>query len=246
MEECNPKRTPMEKGFQYNGESKILENIPYRQLIGGLMYLATTSRPDIGYAVSYLSRFLDKPTQETYNAGKRILRYLQGTKDKKLTYYKNTSNNINLYGYSDADWGTDKKDRKSVSGCMILYGNNPVLWFSKKQGCVALSSSEAEYVAAAASAQDLMNLKGILKDFNISHDTVLFCDNKSSIMLSKSNQNSKRSKHIDIKHHYLKDLVLNKEIIIEYVSTDQNLADILTKSLGKETFLFLRNMSCIV
>lgn len=105
----------MEKEFQHNEESKILENVPYRKLKEELMYLATTSKPDRVSGISYLSGFLDKPTQETYNAGNRILRYLQGTKDKWLTYYKNTSDNINLCGYSDADWGTDKKtERVSV------------------------------------------------------------------------------------------------------------------------------------
>ncbi|XP_056645818.1 uncharacterized protein LOC130451043 [Diorhabda sublineata] len=159
MKDCKPKRTPMEKGFQYNDKAKILTNIPYRQLIGGLMYLATTSRPDISYAVSYLSRFLDRVTEETWTAGKRVMRYLQGTKTLGLTYTKHTNGDVILEGYSDADWATDKESRKSVSGSIILYGNNPISWSSKKQTCVALSTAEAEYVAAAQTAQDLINVK---------------------------------------------------------------------------------------
>ncbi|XP_056647230.1 uncharacterized protein LOC130451898 [Diorhabda sublineata] len=138
-----------------------LSNIPYRQLIGGLMYLATTSRPDISYAVSYLSRFLDRVTEETWTAGKRVLRFLQGTKTLGLTYTKHTNSDVILEGYSDADWATDKKSRKSVSGSIILYGNNPISWSSKKQTCVALSTAEAEYVAAAQTAQDLINVKAL-------------------------------------------------------------------------------------
>ncbi|XP_056647324.1 uncharacterized protein LOC130451986 [Diorhabda sublineata] len=158
MKDCKPKRTPMEKGFQYNDKAKILTNILYRQLIGALMYLATTSRPDISYAVSYLSRFLDRVTEETWTAGKRVLRYLQGTKTLGLTYTKHTNSDVILEGYSDADWATNKESRKSISGSIILYGNNPISWSSKKQTCVALSTAEAEYVAAAQTAQDLINV----------------------------------------------------------------------------------------
>lgn len=244
METCNPKKTPMEKGF-HNTEEEIIK-VPYRQLIGGLLYLSTTSRPDITYAVGYLSRYLDKPTAQLWNAGKRILRYLKGTKDIGLKYFKNKEANKTLNGYTDADWATDKSDRKSVSGCLIFYGNNPISWFSKKQSCVALSTAEAEYVAAAACAQDLVNLKGILSDFRLDNKTILYCDNRSSILMAKSNENSKRAKHIDIKAHFIKELVACNEIEIRYVSTDQNLADILTKALPEETFVNLRNNSYIM
>lgn len=151
-----------------------------------------------------------------------------------------------MNGYTDADWATDKSDRKSVSGCLIFYGNNPISWFSKKQSCVALSTAEAEYVAAAACAQDLVNLKGILSDFRLDNKTILYCDNRSSILMAKSNENSKRAKHIDIKAHFIKELVACNEIEIRYVSTDQNLADILTKALPEETFVNLRNNSYIM
>ncbi|XP_072380684.1 uncharacterized protein [Diabrotica undecimpunctata] len=250
MKECKPKKTPMEKGFQYIEDSEILTNIPYRQLIGGLMYLSTTSRPDISYlvhqTVSYLSRFLDSPTTETWNVGKRILRYLQGSKKLGLTYYKNTDCQITLNGYSDADWATDKKDRKSVSGCILIYANNPISWFSKKQNCVALSTAEAEYIAAAQTAQDLINVKGILGNFNVIVKKILYCDNKSTILMSNSNENSKRAKHIDIKNYFLKDLISKKEVLMDYISTEQNLADILTKFLGTETFINLRNKIYVI
>lgn len=112
-----------------------------------------------------------------------------------------------------------------------------ISWFSKKQNCVALSTAEAEYIAAAASAQDLVNLKGVLLDFQINSVDILYCDNKSSISMSKCSENSKRAKHIDIRNHYLKDLVFEKVISVEYVPTEQNLADMLTKPLGKDRFV---------
>ncbi|XP_045482187.1 secreted RxLR effector protein 161-like [Harmonia axyridis] len=138
-------------------------NFPYRKLVGSLMYLACTSRPDIMYSVSYLSRYLDKPNKELVTAGKRILRYLKSTADKGLVYKKGPEK---LEAYSDADWAGDRSDRKSTSGSLILYGGNPISWFSKKQTCVALSTAEAEYVAAAVSAQELVNLKGVLSEFS--------------------------------------------------------------------------------
>lgn len=131
MKECKSKTTPMVKGFQYLSESEIIE-VPYRQIIGGLMYLSTTTRPDVTFSVFYLSRFLDKPTVEVWNTAKRILRYLQGTKEMGLTFYKNTTDEIKLVGYSGADWATDTTDIKSVSGCIILYGMNSISWSSKK------------------------------------------------------------------------------------------------------------------
>lgn len=146
-----------------------------------------------------------------------------------------------MEGYSDANWATDVNDRKSVSGYLILCGGNPVAWFSKKQSCVALSTAEAEYVAAAACAQDLINLKGLLNDLKVNNNTILYCDNKSSILMSKSNENSKRAKHIDIKIHFLRDLISKELIKIDYVSTDQNLADMLTKPLCKNMFVNLRS-----
>lgn len=112
MSNCNGKKTPMEKGFQNDPKSEIVD-VPYRELIGGLMYLSLTTRPHITYSVSYLSRFLDKPTLETWNAGKRILRYLQETKNIGLIYNKVNIESL-LTAYSDSDWASDKADRKSV------------------------------------------------------------------------------------------------------------------------------------
>lgn len=136
MQDCKGKSTPMEKGFQFNKDNEIID-VPYRQLIGSLMYVSTISCPDITYAVSYLSRFLDTPTQETWNASKRILRYLKETKEKRLVFKKNDIQDRTINAFSDSDWGADKTDRKNVSGSIIMYGQNVISWFSKKQNWVA-------------------------------------------------------------------------------------------------------------
>lgn len=202
------------------------------------MYLSVTTRPDITditYAVSFLSRYLDKPNEQLWTAGKRILRYLKGTKHEGLIFTKIKKNEVpRLQCFSDADWASDKVDRKSVSGCTILLGGNLISWFSKKQNCIAISTAEAEYVAAAMCAQDLINLKGILEDMHMDSTSVLFCDNIGSLQMIKSNENSKRAKHIDIKFHFIKDQVTKGTFTIDHVSSQNNLADLMTKSVSGE------------
>lgn len=235
MTDCKGIKTPME--IQYNiqvNENDEILDVPYRELIGCLIYLTVTSRPDLTFVVSYLSRYLDKPNESLWKAGKRVLHYLKETKDKGLVFKK--IEDTNLYGYSDSDWAGDRSDRKSVSGGIILHGVNPIAWFSKKQSCVALSTAESEYIAAAATAQELVNLKGLSKHLNNNCDALLLVDNIGAISMSKSYENSKRTKHIDIRAHFLKDIVERSVISIEYVNFNVNLADLMTKSLCKEKF----------
>lgn len=233
MESCKGVNTPIEATKSKNNEEEeIITNVPYRELIGCLTYISTTSRPDITYATSYLSRYLDKPTKERWIAAKRILRYLKQTASKCLTYIKNKDSQKRLLAYSDADWASDSQDRKSVSGCAIFYCDNLISWFSKKQCTVSLSSAEAEYVAAAMVTSELIYLKGISANFNMDIDAYLLVDNQSAIRMIECNENSKRTKHIDIKFHFVKDAVCNKNIVVSYVSTQQNVADIFTKPLN--------------
>ncbi|UYV72949.1 hypothetical protein LAZ67_10001250 [Cordylochernes scorpioides] len=156
--------------------------------------VVTITRPDIMLPVLYLT---------TWKAEKRIVRYLMATKYMGLIY---TVLSNNLISHSDSDWARDKIDRKSTSGNIVLHGSNAVSWFSEKHGCVSLSTAEVEYVAAAASIQDLVHLKEINKDFTSFEDTTLLVDNKSAICMAKTFENSKRSKHINIRTHYIKDL----------------------------------------
>lgn len=244
LNECRPVATPLEKGFQLS-EDEMNYEVPYRSLVCSLMYIAVTARPDISYAVSVLSRVLDKPTNLCWKAAKRVLRYLSGSRTIGLNFYKGDEK---LQGYSDADWGGDVESRKSTSGFIAFYGGNPVSWLSKKQSCVALSTMEAEYYAASTGAQDLVNLMGIVSVFSESDNTkaCLNVDNVSAVSLVKTFQNSKRGKHIDIRAHFIKDLCLKGIIDIQHVSTHDNLADMFTKSLSKERFVQLRNavMNC--
>lgn len=153
MKECKSMKTPMEANFSVNNEDVL--DVPFKELIGSLLYISMNTRPDITYAVSYLSRFLVKPTEQAWKAGKRILRYLKATSDKALIYRK-SSESAELLAYSDADWAADKTDRKSTSGCAIFHGQNLVSWFSRKQSYVALSTAEAEYIAGAHAVVELL------------------------------------------------------------------------------------------
>lgn len=189
-----------------------------------------------------MSRFLDKPTQELWTAGKRILRYLKETQDQGLTYRK-TGDYTRLYTYSDADWAADKVDRKSTSGCVIFQGNNLITWFSRKQTCTALSTAEAEYIAGAHAISELIHLKSLLSEF-LNHKTVsahIFIDNQSTIKLIQNQMNTKASKHIAIKYHYIKDIINKRIVSISYVPTDENISDIFTKALPANKHLYFCN-----
>ncbi|XP_059060214.1 uncharacterized protein LOC131853364 [Achroia grisella] len=145
MKECREVTTPMEAGF--NADTKEIIKVPYKELIGSLLFISSNSRPDITFAISYLSRFLDKPTEGVWKAAKRVMRYLKGTKEKSLIYRRRISQDLTTF--SDADWASDKIDRKSTSGCAVFYAGKLISWYSKKQASVALSTAEAEYLDGA-------------------------------------------------------------------------------------------------
>lgn len=233
MTDSKDVKTPMENKFQARPGEIVVK--PYRELIGSLLYISLTSRPDITYAVAYLSRFLDAPTIELWTAAKRILKYLSTTKDLSLIYTKEKLDSLHVY--TDADYAEDVSDRKSTSGFAIFHGNNLVSWGSKKQTAVSQSSTEAEYVAAALAAMEVSYTKGILLELNSNNMIpTLYVDNQSAISLTKSDENSKRTKHIDVKAHYVRDLYAKNEIKIKYVPTAENVSDIFTKALNFDKF----------
>jgi transposase InsO family protein len=217
-------------------EQERMRSVDYRGVVGGLLYLAVYTRPDIAFAVGALSQFLDNPGWEHWVAAKRVLRYLKGTAEIGLTYRKDKSGVV-LIGASDADWSGNVDDRRSTSGYSfhIQRSSAAISWRSTKQPVVALSSTEAEYVSMSVAAQEAVFLRAILKElgFEQQKSTVLLQDNQGAICLSKNPGNHKRTKHIDIRHHYIRDLVSDGIIIPQYVSTEFMEADVLTKNLGR-------------
>ena len=146
-----------------------------------------------------------------------------------------------LSGYCDADWAGSADDRKSTFGGCFFLENNLVSWFSKKQNCVSLSTAEAEYIAAGSSCSQMIWMKQMLTEYNVTQDVMtLYCDNLSTINISKNPIQHSRTKHIDIRHHFIRDLVEEKTIKLEHVATELQLADIFTKALDANQFENLR------
>ncbi len=208
-------------------------------MIGSLLYL-TTSRPDILYIVCLCARYQSAPKESHMTSFKRIFRYLQGSVNLGLWYSKGSS--FDLIGYSDADFAGCRIDRKSTSGTCQLMGNMLISWFSKKQTSVALSTAEAEYIAAASCCAQVLWMKQQLEDYGLEFANIpIKCDNTSAINLTRNPVYHSRSKHIELRHHFLRDNVQRGSVCVEYVNTELQLADIFTKPLDKEKFFFFRN-----
>lgn len=242
MEHCNPVKFPMEKGLVFP-ESSCDANQPYRELLGSMMYIMLCVRPDICYAVGQMGRYQQRPTDSNWQALKKIVRYLKGTKSLQLKFCRKP-NALPLIGYADADWASDSADRKSISGYLYKVYGCTVSWASRKQQTVALSSSEAEYVALSAAASEGIWLKGILEDLGVLKTDELFTlyeDNHGCIAMA-NNTECKRAKHIDIKHHFLRDHVIAGTFRVEPVGTNGQLADIFTKALEAGRFREMRSL----
>ncbi|KAJ4820349.1 polyprotein [Rhynchospora pubera] len=240
---CNPVQTPMntnEKLTLVDGTGPT-DATRFRSLIGGLMYLIHT-RPDIAHSVGVVSRFMQNPTKQHMGAAKRILRYVSGTMDYGLWY--EAMDSPMLIGYSDSDWAGNLDDRKSTSGQVFFYGNNAISWSSKKQATVALSTAEAEYSAVTSAACQAVWIRSLLEELNCEQigATTLYCDNQSAIAIANNPVHHNRTKHIDTRLHFIRDLVEKKVIELQYVNTNQQIADVLTKSLTREKFTWYRNM----
>lgn len=242
MEYCKSVSTPSDTNQKLSinttsnkeDEVNITGSVPYQELVGCLLFLVQGTRPDIAFAVSDVSRFNNNHRAVHWKAVKRILRYLKGTIDFKLHYNRN--GNKNLVGYTDSDWASDVDKRRSCTGHFFKLSNGAISWNSKRQQTVALSSTEAEYMAMASCIQESIWLKkfGSELDKSLDGSVQLFCDNRSAINLATSDGYRQRTKHIDIRHHYLREKVENGTVVIDYVPTEKIAADSLTKAVPKD------------
>ena len=250
MMNCNPCETPMEprlKLCKYK-EGEAVDLTAYRSIIGSLRYLVNT-RPDLAFSVGVVSRHMEAPGKQQWAAVKHILRYLKGTINYGCKYERGTELKPMLLGYSDSDFAGDVEDRKSTTGVVYFLGNSLVTWASQKQKIVALSSCEAEYVAAAAAAAcQGVWLSRLIADMMGTKETPvkLLMDNMSAIALSRNPVHHDRSKHIDTKYHFIRECIEAGKVEVEHVGTAGQLADIFTKSLGRIKFVEQRSALGVV
>lgn len=220
-----------------------LIRFPFREAVGSLLFLATVSRPDISFATSAVSKYLNNFNESHCKAVKRIFKYLNGTRCYGLMY-ESEKNGLGFFSYSDSDYAGDTDTRRSTSGFVCMLAGGPITWSSQCQKMVTLSTTEAEYVAASVTVKDIIWIRKMLKD--IGHQccaaTKLYIDNQSAIKLVKNPEYHKRTKHIDIRFHFIREKYDSGEICVLYVPSENQVADIFTKPLGKDRFIRLRTL----
>ena len=217
----------------------------YQSALGALMYPMLGSRPDLAYTVAALGRHAATPGPDHQRALDRAFRYVRATTNRHLVFQRGTPNGTTLHGFVDADWASDINDRKSTSGFVFKLAGAAISWSSKKQATVALSSTEAEYIAAAHAAKEAVWLRRLLTELglNVNSPTILHIDNQSAIAIARNPEFHDRTKHIQIRHHFLRQLVEDQQIVPQYLPTGVQIADALTKGLCREKHdLFSRAM----
>jgi len=239
LADAKPYGSPMVPGLVYskdhspnNPEEVIrMQKTPYREAIGSLMYAAVATRPDIAFAVSALSQFLSNPGVAHWEAVKRVFRYLAGTKTFELTY---GGERHGLEGFTDAD-GATQEHRRAISGYVFLIDGGAISWSSRKQELVTLSTAEAEYVAATHAAKEAIWLRKLLGELfpNLLVPTPLYCDNQAALKLATDDNYHARTKHIDLRFHFIRQTIASGALKLLYCPTEDMVADILTKALPK-------------
>lgn len=223
------------------GEGELFEDPGrYCRLVGKLNYL-TITRPNISYAVSVVSQFLEAPRVSHWEAVTRILRYLKRAPGLGILYRPN--GHLKVEGFTDADWAGSPSDRRSTTGYCTFFGGNLVSWKSKKQTVVARSSAEAEYRAMAHTATELTWLQHFLQEIGFSAPTPipLFCDNQAALHIASNPVFHERTKHIEVDCHFVRDKILNGDISTAFVKSGDQLADVFTKALCRNQLEFICN-----
>ncbi|RVW76784.1 Retrovirus-related Pol polyprotein from transposon TNT 1-94 [Vitis vinifera] len=246
MQNSKPGDTPVAKGdkFSLNQcpknslESQEMQKIPYASAVGSLMYAQVCTRPDIAYIVGMLGRYLSNPGMDHWRAAKRVMRYLQRTKEYMLTYRR--LDQLELIGYSDSDFVGCQDSRRSTSGYIYLLAGGAISWRSAKQTLVTSSTMEAEFVACYEASNQGIWLRNFVTGLRvldgIERPLKIFCDNKSAVLYSNNNRSSTKSKYIDIKFLVVKEKVQSGQISIEHIGTNSMIADPLTKGLPPKVF----------
>lgn len=256
MSDVKPASTPLTPNLKlYRASDEEVEsfarlNLNYRSAVGSLMYLSQCTWPDLAHAVGVLSQHLDRPSLQHWNAALQVFCYVKGTVSLGITYDCKVTNRVSglksfdlPVSHCDADWAGDKSTRRSTTGYVFTLAGGALSWKSRLQPTVALSSTEAEYRAVTEAGQELLWLRRMMDAFGC-HDsdpTILQSDNLGAIHLSSKSIFHGRTKHIEIQHHWIREIVKQGDIKLQHCPTEEMVADLLTKPLGKRQFLKLRS-----
>jgi hypothetical protein len=244
--------TPMGSNLDLRRMDEEITRKPYREVVGALLYLSNGTGPDIAYAVGMLSRYMEKAEEKHWEAAMKVISYLKGTAKVGIEYSLQSGTNLfegelklsglKLEAYVDSDWGTDKDGRKSITGYVVKMLGGPIAWRSRKQKSVALSSMEAEYMALADAIKEVMYIRSLLHELSIDIDepTTIWEDNNACLELTRNPEHHERAKHIDIRYHFIRDVINKGEMEVKRVDTKDQVADGLTKSLNTKRFMELR------
>lgn len=257
LQQCRIVNTPEAVGAASDAQPELdqpADKQRYMEMTGTLMYAAISTRPDIAHAVHYLASNMQAPTLRHMLAAERVLRYLAGTRGLGLVFGSRNGGvvgdsrgrkaqvQVDVCAFADADWANDRGDRRSISGWVAKLNGDPVSWSSKKQRVVALSTCEAELYAESAAIQEVLWLRGLMEELGLHTLTgsTVFGDNQSAIAISENGVKGERTKHVDVKYHFVTEAVERGVITLRWVPTQQQQADILTKALAAPVFVHLR------
>lgn len=237
---CKPTSTPMEHNHKLLSDKGAFYKNParYRRFVGKLVYLVIT-RPELSYAVHVLSQVMQHPREAHWDAVVRVIQYLKGTPGQGIML--KAVSDLCLRVFCDADWAACPRSRRSLSSFIVLLGNSPISWKTKKQDTVSHSSAEAEYRSMAVALREFKWLKRLLRDLGVEHSLPMqmFCDSKSALYIAANPVFHERTKHIEADCHSVRDAVQDKSIVTRHVRTTEQLADIMTKALGAPAFHYL-------
>ena len=239
MTNCKPCKTPSSPNSHLlpNDNPLLSDPTSYRSLVGALQYF-TFTRPNLSFSVQQACQHMSTSTQNHIQAAKCILRHLQGTLHFGIAF---TSSPISLSAYNDFDWARDPVDRRSLTGMVLFFGNSPISWSNKKQGTVSCSSTKAEYRALASTTAELYWIRMLLRDFGLFllHPPLLWYDNVSALAIATNPVFHAHTKHIEADYHFVREKVLKRDVMLKFISTHDQLADLFTKGLPSPRFNWL-------
>jgi hypothetical protein len=246
MHKCSATPAPIVKGDKFGTyqcprnqyEIDQMKTVPYASAVGSIMYAQVCTRPDLAFVTGMLGRYQSNPGPDHWKAVKKVLRYLQGTKNHMLIFRE--SDNLEVVGYSDADFAGCVDTKKSTSGYIFTIAGGAISWKSSKQTLTASSTMQAEFVACYEATGQAVWLKNFIPGLrvvdSIAKPLTLYCDNQPAVFYTSNNKSSGAAKHIDIKYHVVKDRIQDQTISVKHISTKSMLADPLTKGLPPHIF----------